>query len=227
LSWTLDEFYADGGTAKFADRIAAVLGIHASTIKVVAVYKGSVIIDFFIQAEDDDDNADATLNALSDKFAELLRTGDVDLGAPILGAYTGGENIDVPQVEGSAPAGFARPEGANGPATTQTKQGSAFEWNDAVEQNAITSNTGSVRVGTVAQNGQTEEAEDKAKVYIVLLCVAGAVLVAIVLAVALRFFFIKRQEITLANLKESNDGQPALDAQVHGRDFDDIFAAKN
>lgn len=57
----MDEFYADGGTVKFADRISAVLGIHASTIKVVAVYKGSVIIDFFIQAEDNDEDPDRTL----------------------------------------------------------------------------------------------------------------------------------------------------------------------
>lgn len=61
LNWTMDEFYADGGTVKFADRISAVLGIHASTIKVVAVYKGSVIIDFFIQAEDNDEDPDRTL----------------------------------------------------------------------------------------------------------------------------------------------------------------------
>jgi hypothetical protein len=38
LEWTLDAFYADGGTTKFIDRMAAVLGIHASDIKVVTVY---------------------------------------------------------------------------------------------------------------------------------------------------------------------------------------------
>ena len=46
LQWTMNEFYADGGTTKFVDRLAASLGIHASTIKVVAVYTGSVIVEF-------------------------------------------------------------------------------------------------------------------------------------------------------------------------------------
>lgn len=46
LNWTLDEFYADGGVTTFTDRVAAALGIHASLIKTVAVYEGSVIAVF-------------------------------------------------------------------------------------------------------------------------------------------------------------------------------------
>jgi len=46
LSWTLEEFYADGGANKFVDRLAAALDIHPSTIKVVSVYYGSVNIVF-------------------------------------------------------------------------------------------------------------------------------------------------------------------------------------
>jgi hypothetical protein len=48
LEWTLAEFFADGGTTTFVDRLAASLGIHASTIKVVAVYQGSVYVEFMI-----------------------------------------------------------------------------------------------------------------------------------------------------------------------------------
>lgn len=48
LDWTLDEFYASDGITTFADRMAAVLGVHASQIKVVAVYKGSVIVEMFV-----------------------------------------------------------------------------------------------------------------------------------------------------------------------------------
>lgn len=48
LSWTLDEFYADGGVTTFTDRVAATLGIPAWRIKTVAVYEGSVIVDFFV-----------------------------------------------------------------------------------------------------------------------------------------------------------------------------------
>jgi len=61
MEWTLDEFYADGGTTRFVDRIAAALGIDRSRIKTVAVYEGSVIVDFFIEAEStSDEDADAT-----------------------------------------------------------------------------------------------------------------------------------------------------------------------
>lgn len=33
----------------FTDRMAAVLGVHAADIKVVSVYEGSTIVDFFVQ----------------------------------------------------------------------------------------------------------------------------------------------------------------------------------
>ena len=51
MSWTLDEFYADGGTTTFTDRVAASLGIPAWRIKTVAVYEGSVIVEFFILSD--------------------------------------------------------------------------------------------------------------------------------------------------------------------------------
>jgi len=44
VDWTLDEFFADGGTSAFIDRLASVLGIDASRIRVLQVYEGSVII---------------------------------------------------------------------------------------------------------------------------------------------------------------------------------------
>jgi hypothetical protein len=46
MNWTLKEFFSDGGTTKFVDRIAASLGIRAANIKVVSVYQGSVVVDF-------------------------------------------------------------------------------------------------------------------------------------------------------------------------------------
>lgn len=51
MDWTLDQFYSNGGQTSFADRVAGVLGIHASRIKVVSVYKGSVVVDFNVVAE--------------------------------------------------------------------------------------------------------------------------------------------------------------------------------
>lgn len=64
LSWTFDEFYAAGGTTTFADRITAALGIHASQVKVASVYEGSLIVDFYITADDDDEEPEETLAVL-------------------------------------------------------------------------------------------------------------------------------------------------------------------
>lgn len=65
LEWTLEEFYAFGGPTAFADRVAGALGIHASTIKVISVYKGSVIIDYQVSAVSDDEEGLATLKQTS------------------------------------------------------------------------------------------------------------------------------------------------------------------
>ena len=48
LNWTMEGFFAAGGTTKFVDRLAASLGIHASNIKIVSVYEGSVVVQFQI-----------------------------------------------------------------------------------------------------------------------------------------------------------------------------------
>jgi hypothetical protein len=56
MEWTMDDFYAKGGTTSFVDRLAASLGIHGSSIKVVGVYEGSLVVDYNIYS-DNDDNA--------------------------------------------------------------------------------------------------------------------------------------------------------------------------
>ena len=52
MEWTMDEFFSNGGTTKFIDRVAGSLGIHASTIKVVSVYEGSVVLNYDIVVDD-------------------------------------------------------------------------------------------------------------------------------------------------------------------------------
>ena len=69
MEWTFEEFFANGGTTTFMDRIAGSLGIHASTIKVVSVYEGSVVVDYAI--ENDDPTA---LEATKEKQTELFAT---------------------------------------------------------------------------------------------------------------------------------------------------------
>lgn len=88
MQWTLAEFYAEGGVTSFADRVAGALGIHASQIKIVAVYKGSVVVDYFISAEEDDERADTTLRSLSSSLNSLLTSGSNAFGAPVLSANT-------------------------------------------------------------------------------------------------------------------------------------------
>jgi len=48
MEWTMDEFFAKGGTTAFIDRLCASLGIHASTVKVVGVNAGSVLVNYEI-----------------------------------------------------------------------------------------------------------------------------------------------------------------------------------
>jgi hypothetical protein len=43
--------------------LTASLGIHASTVKIVSVYEGSLIINYEISVDDDDENA---LNAIAE-----------------------------------------------------------------------------------------------------------------------------------------------------------------
>jgi hypothetical protein len=57
MEWTMNEFFSNGGTTKFVDRVAGSLGIHPSTIKVVSVYDGSVVLNYDIVV--DSDNAGA------------------------------------------------------------------------------------------------------------------------------------------------------------------------
>jgi len=61
LEWTFAEFYMDGGTTRFIDRLASSLGIHGSEIKMVSVYEGSLILDYYIYSQYNDPNELATL----------------------------------------------------------------------------------------------------------------------------------------------------------------------
>lgn len=49
MEHTMDSFFNNGGTTSFMDRIASSLGIHASTIKIVSVYEGSLVVNYAIE----------------------------------------------------------------------------------------------------------------------------------------------------------------------------------
>lgn len=58
----MNEFYSNGGVTSFTDNVAGALGIHASQIKVVAVYEGSVVVEYNVIADEDDPDPEATLS---------------------------------------------------------------------------------------------------------------------------------------------------------------------
>lgn len=64
MDWTMAEFFAEGGTTRFVDRLAASLGIDSYRIKTVAVYEGSVVVEFSIDPLDDED-AEAAADELA------------------------------------------------------------------------------------------------------------------------------------------------------------------
>lgn len=75
LSWTLEEFYADGGVNTFTDRVAGALGIDAWRIRTVAVYEGSVIIDFFILGDSEQEDSDEELSSVGSRLLDSLKIG--------------------------------------------------------------------------------------------------------------------------------------------------------
>jgi hypothetical protein len=81
MEWTMDAFFDNGGTTQFIDRVAGSLGIHASTVKIVSVYEGSLVVNYGVENDDPDQ-----LAATKEKQTEAFATGGLDLGAPIIDA---------------------------------------------------------------------------------------------------------------------------------------------
>jgi hypothetical protein len=79
MEWTMDEFFSGGGTTSFVDRLTSSLGIHASQVKIVSVYEGSLVVNYEVEPEEGQ-----TLEALEATQNEAFASGSVDLGAPIL-----------------------------------------------------------------------------------------------------------------------------------------------
>jgi len=70
--------------------MAAVLGVHSSQIKTVAVYHGSVILEVFVTALEDDEEPEETLQAAKSKFVAAIVDEKIDLGAPLMNADADG-----------------------------------------------------------------------------------------------------------------------------------------
>jgi hypothetical protein len=93
LEWTFAEFFADGGSTTFADRLAAVIGVHASQIKMVSVYEGSLVLDYEITASPTTTDSAAELQAIQTKQIDLIANNKINFGAPLLDSSISGANI--------------------------------------------------------------------------------------------------------------------------------------
>lgn len=90
MEWTMEEFFDNGGTTAFIDRLCASLGIHASTVKVVGVSEGSTVVDYEITPSEDEPLA---LSEIRAKQTQQIATGTLDVGSPILEASDGGAKL--------------------------------------------------------------------------------------------------------------------------------------
>lgn len=67
--------------------MAAALGVPSYRVKTVAVYEGSVIIDFIVESDENETLEEQTrsLEILKRKMAQKAEDGTLDVGAPIIG----------------------------------------------------------------------------------------------------------------------------------------------
>lgn len=137
MNWSLDEFYSDGGTTRFVDRLAASLGIDANRVKVVAIYEGSTVVDFVIEADEETSSSSSSsttssaaalteLSELTQKLVEQVNAGELDIGAPVMGiqgddgSVLAGDPIPEPKASDFADSGDDSGD------STSTSSGSTF-----------------------------------------------------------------------------------------------------
>lgn len=92
MEWTLAAFEGAGGTTNFVDRLAASLGIHASTIKVVDVYTGSLVVKYDITPNEDEP---LDLAQIKKKQTKKFAEGKVSFaeGVTVLDVTSGSEKV--------------------------------------------------------------------------------------------------------------------------------------
>lgn len=86
MEGSIAEFYENMGTAAFIDKIAALLGIHPSELKIVGLRVGSVIVDTFIEEDSrhlEKKDKIKLLRELSEKIKRDITAGSDELGFKI------------------------------------------------------------------------------------------------------------------------------------------------
>ncbi len=203
MSWTLAEFYADGGTTRFVDRLAASLGIDSSSIQVTAVYEGSVQIEFLII----DDGLSTPLTTIQNALNAAINDGTLMLGAPILDAEVAAGGSYTPSVqqtleqfglsETTTVTVSATPEAETNPTNPNLHANTGFVSNNNGKDGAI--------VTTVTET--TEQAEDNQMTTIMWLIVGLGSIILIGAVVISAIYLCRRGKPTVVGVGAESFGR--------------------
>lgn len=108
---TIEDFFANGGVSTFTDKMCSFLNISTDRMKVVGVYSGSVIIDFYLTSELPGDDSKLTepnqefdtvsLNLLAEKIVTGSASGNINLGPGMGPIMSSNYSINIINVDGT------------------------------------------------------------------------------------------------------------------------------
>lgn len=159
MKWSFAEFFAAGGTTTFVDRLAGSLGIHASDIKIVSVYEGSVVVDYELG---EPENALTTLDEVQATLVELSATNKIDFGAPVLDSSVASATVvadGVVALEGYAPIIISSPTSdavTTSTASSSSSQASSTQSSTSSSQSSTSSSASSANVQTGTRQSYSE-----------------------------------------------------------------------
>uniref|UniRef100_A0A7S3JIP0 Uncharacterized protein n=1 Tax=Euplotes harpa TaxID=151035 RepID=A0A7S3JIP0_9SPIT len=85
LQISFTDFFSTIGNTNFIDRLTSALGITQDKLKIVRVYEGSTIVEWYItSSQSTSTQRQKELKELVDKSLALYNSGSLNLGAPIL-----------------------------------------------------------------------------------------------------------------------------------------------
>lgn len=217
MEWTFKEFFANGGTTNFVDRVAGSLGIHASTIKMVSVYEGSVVLNYDITSDDDT----SALEAIKTKQTQQFATGSMDLGAPILDVQVQVTSSDESTSsntgstrENVISGGVVTASGYDPIIITKTSQNqnggntpSSFVPNIPIMQvNSTTVNTQTIRKNKYQDAGGITIIEGSNNTAVMVIIIAGAALLLVALALVGKFIYnrLRERHVQVQYIKDAN-----------------------
>jgi hypothetical protein len=114
-STTVEDFYSNDGTTKFIDRVAAILNIPISSIRVVSIKSGSTILDFFVDSQFQN-NSDSTQYANADSELQWFEA--------MLNQASSNGSLDIDSIPNGKVIGFNTTRSMANETTTTTQASS-------------------------------------------------------------------------------------------------------